>query len=240
MTAMLRPVKYIVLLMVLFALTGCLNPGSERAQNHVAYESDLSAVQRAVDAFKKDTGVLPIKNSTEKTPIYEKYPIDFDKLVGKYMGNPPENAYEQGGIFLYVLVNAETDPTVKVLDLTLANKVDEIQEKINLFRMQHGFSPIKAIVDDGVFSINFRQIGYKKPPTVRSPYSGRPLGFVLDKNSKVYINYLPDIYDAVKKLDKTPPEGTDLRALLVKRSPYVPVDSLPYTLKKGEVVFMAK
>ena len=33
------------------------------------------------------------------------------------MAEPPESAYEAGGYFQYVLVNVESDPTVKLLDV---------------------------------------------------------------------------------------------------------------------------
>jgi predicted nucleic acid-binding Zn-ribbon protein len=231
---------YIMIISALFLMTGCLNPGSEEAQNHIAYKSDITAVQEAVNSFQKETHVLPIKNSTEKTPIYKKYPIDFGKLDHNYMASPPANAYEEGGIFQYVLVHAETKPTVRVIDLTLTNTVDEIQRKIDDFRYNHHFSPLKSIVMDGIYKINFKEIGYDKPPYVISPFSGKELGFVMDKDSKVYINYLPDIYGAVKKSGKTIPVGKDLRPLLVDNSFFVPVDSLPYTIKNGEVTFLIK
>ncbi|WP_027723759.1 hypothetical protein [Tuberibacillus calidus] len=229
---------YIILAMCLVILSGCLNPGNEKAQNHIAYQSDLTAVQEAVNAYRKDhNGLLPIKNSTEKTPIYKKYPIDFDKLA-HYMANPPTNAYEEGGIFQYVLVDVETHPTVKVIDLTLTNKVEEIQMKINNFRAIHHFSPIKNIVMNGVYTIDYQDLGYERPPYVISPYSGKQLGFVIDNRSKVYINYLPDIYEAVKASGKAYQEGKDLRPLLVSKSAFVPVESLPYTLKNGQVTFL--
>jgi len=227
--------------MMVFFMAGCMNPGNEKAQNHIAYKSDITAVQEAVNEFKKaNNGILPIKNSTEKTPIYKKYPIDFDKVIPEYMASAPDNAYEEGGIFQYVLVNAETNPTVKVIDLTLTNKVDEIQMKIDNYRSAHHFSPLKSIVLDGVYTIDYKDLGYDKPPYIISPYSGKELGFVMDNQSKVYINYLPDIYDAVKKSGKTHPEGEDLRPLLLKDSYFVPVDSLPYTMKDGQVSFLIK
>lgn len=232
---------YIMLALLLFLTTGCLNPGSKEAQNHIAYKSDITAVQEAVDSFQKDkNGILPIKNSTEKTPIYKKYPIEFDELIPDYMASAPVNAYEEGGIFQYVLVSAETNPTVKVIDLTFTSKVDEIQRKIEDFRYSHHFSPMKSVVADGIYTINYKQLGYDKAPYIISPYSGKELSFVMDKNSTVYINYLPDIYDAVKKSGKSFHDGKDLRPLLLENSYFVPVDSLPYTMKNGQVEFLVK
>lgn len=225
---------------MLLGLTGCMYPGDKKAQNHVAYKAQLQAVQTAVDEYQKDKGgILPIKNSTQETPIYKKYRIDYDKLEA-YLAEPPFNAYESGGIFEYVLVNVEKDPTVKVIDLTLVNDVQEVQRKINIYRYHHQFSPLAGVITENRFKINFEELGYDKPPYVTSPYSGQQLGFILDKNARVHINYLPDIYKQVKKSGKTFKEGEDLRKLLVNNFPYVPIDSLPYTMKDGEVVFLVK
>ncbi|MFC4617816.1 hypothetical protein ACFO4N_03630 [Camelliibacillus cellulosilyticus] len=218
-------------------VSGCGAPGGTAEQNHIAYKSQITAVQEAVNDYKKDTGVLPIKNSTETTPIYKKYRIDFKRLVPQYMDEAPSNAYESGGVYQYVLVDAEKHPQVKVFDLSLDNQVEDIQSKIQVYRASHHFSPLGGIIRDGVYKIDFKQLGYKKPPTVTSPYSGHPLGFIMDKSSKVYIDYLPDVRQAVKKSGKSYPADVDLRALLIDQSQYVPVDSLPYVMNDGQVVY---
>ena len=65
----------------------------------------MQTVQAAVNQFQKDNdGILPIKNSVETTPIYQKYPIDFKRIVPEYMAEPPRNAFESGGVFQYVIV----------------------------------------------------------------------------------------------------------------------------------------
>lgn len=221
-------------------LSGCMNPGNEKAQSHVAYQSQLETVQNAVLSYQKATGVLPIKNSEESTPIYKKYRIDFNRIIPQYMGEPPDNAYSKGGYFDYVIIHPEKDLKVKVIDLTLVDKVQDIQRRIQNYRYNNGFSPIGGVITDKRYKINFKDIGFKEPQTVISPYSGQPLGFVMDDNSKVYINYLPDIYDAYKKSKKTFKVGEDLRDLLTENYPYVPSDSLPYTIKNDNVVFLVK
>jgi hypothetical protein len=61
----------------------------------------------------------------------------------------------------------------------------------------------------------------------------------MDGKSQVYINYLPDLYSATKKIKETVRQGADLRPLLYQHSPYVPISSVPYGLnKKGEVDFL--
>lgn len=230
---------YILLMILIFALQGCMNPGDPKALNHVAYQAQITEVQQAVDAYKKDTGVLPIKNSTPSTPLYEQNRIDFNRLVPQYLPKPPFNAYEAGGYLQYLIVTPETNPTVKVYDLTLTSTIQDIEHKIDVFRYNKGFSPVGKILANGRYTIDFKALGYDTPPYAISPYSGQHLQFFMDGKSQVYINYLPDIYSATKKVKGTLKPGEDLRPLLYQHSPYVPVSSVPYCLnKKGEVDFL--
>lgn len=228
-----------LLLGLLFLLSGCMNPGSAATQGHTAYSADIEAVKSAVLAYKKDNGVFPIKNSDESTPVYTKYQIDFRRLKGEYISQPPSNAYSEGGYFDYIILNPETSPEVKVVDLTLINTVQEIQQKVDNYRMQKGYAPLGGVISAKRYKINFKDLGYKEPPSVISPYSGKELGFIMDNNAKVYINYLPDLYDAVKK-QNLHAEAGDIRHLLTDQSLYAPVDSLPYTIKNDQIVFLVK
>ncbi|MBM7645303.1 hypothetical protein JOD45_001514 [Scopulibacillus daqui] len=227
-------------LLIVVALSGCMGQELEASQSHIAYQSQLDEVQSAVLDYKKDTGVLPILNSSEHTPIYEKYRIDFKRLVPEYMSEPPSNAYSKGGYFEYVLIHPEKNPQVKVFDLTLVNKVQEIEQQIQDYRYNKGYSPLGGVITEKRYKIDFKDLGYTKPPTVTSPYSGKPLGFIMDNHSHVYINYLPDIKRAYKKYKNDVHEGEDLRELLAKHSLYVPVKSLPYTVKNNRIVFLVK
>src|SRR5579875_2095880 len=86
----------------IFLLSGCMYPEQNLAKNQIPYKDQLQAVQTAVNDYRKDNGgLLPIKTKEANTPIYEKYPIDFKKLMPKYMSEPPGNAFENGGIFQY-------------------------------------------------------------------------------------------------------------------------------------------
>ncbi|WEG11381.1 hypothetical protein PU629_14565 [Pullulanibacillus sp. KACC 23026] len=222
-------------------LQACGYPGDPKATSHTAYKAQITEVQQAVDDYKKKTGVLPIKNSTPETPIFEQNAIDFKRLVPEYLPEAPVNAYEEGGYFQYVIVNAETDPTVKVYDLTIISTIQDIENKIQVFRENKGFSPVGQILADGRYTIDYKAIGYKTAPEVKSPYSGQPLSLFMDSKSQVYVNYLPDIYNAVKASKEKLPKGKDLRYLLYAKSPYVPVASVPYALNdKGEVNFLLK
>lgn len=234
-----RFLLYILFCFSLLPLQGCLGPGNAEATSHMAYLTEINGVQQAVDAYKKATGVLPIKNSTPQTPIYEQNRIDFSRIVPEYIPQAPSNSYEGGGYFQYLIVNAESQPTVKVYDLTLVSTIQDIENKIQIFRYNKGYSPVGKILANGRYTIDFKAIGYKTPPHATSPYSGQSLNFFMDSQSTVYINYLPDIYNAVKSAKQPVKPGVDLRPLLYEDSPYVPVASVPYAVNsKGEVDFL--
>ncbi len=226
-------------ILLMFMLCGCMNPGNAASLGHTAYSADVQSVQSAVMSYKKDNGVLPIKNSKEDTPVYTKYQIDFNRLKGQYMAQPPSNAYSEGGYFDYVIINAETSPSVKVVDLTLVNTVQEIQQKVDEYRQRKGYAPLGGVISPKRYKINFKDLGYENPPAVISPYSGKELGFIMDDNAKIYINYLPDLYDAAKKQHSKDLHG-DIRHLLTDHSLYAPVESLPYTIKNNQIVFLVK
>ncbi len=229
-------VLYIISCVAMLSLQACLYPSDSKATNHMAYQAQVTEVQQAVEAYKKDTGVLPIKNSTPQTPIFEQNRIDFNRLVPQYLPKAPMNAYEEGGYFQYLIVNAETNPTVKVYDLTFTSIIQDLQNKIAVFRLNKGFSPVGKILGNDQYSIDYKAIGYSKPPQVISPYSGQPLDFYMDKESNVYINYLPDLFNLVKKTNDSIKPGIDLRPLLYKEAPYVPIASLPYVIdSKGDI-----
>ncbi|WP_085523541.1 hypothetical protein [Tuberibacillus sp. Marseille-P3662] len=237
---MKRIIKYILTMTLIFALTGCVDPESNQSQTHKAYQTDINTVEAAVRAFKEAKIGLPIENFNEDTPKYLRYKIDFNRLVPDYLPKPPANAYQKGGYFQYVIVHPEQEPQVKVLDVAIYNQVKRIQKKVDRFRARHGYAPLADMITPGRYKINFEQLGYDSPPKVTSPYSGQPLGFVLNNDSQVFINYLPDIYQTLNNTDKTYKPGEDLRQVLVQNSPYVPVKSLPYTLKNGDIVFLIK
>jgi hypothetical protein len=202
-------------------------PSENLAQNQIPYKDQLQTVQTAVDSFRKDNGgILPIKTKEADTPIYQKYPIDFKKLAPKYIAEPPGNAFESGGVFQYVLVNVETNPTVKLLDLRVA----ETLRDINLRIKTNGYPPYKEKIADNVYSIDFKQLGYDKPPFVVSPFTQQNLPFVITGDAQIYVDYRADLYQELKKTNKAVKPGEDIRDLLVNDSMFVPAYSLPYTV----------
>jgi hypothetical protein len=218
-------------------LSGCMYPEDKLAKNQIPYQDQIQAVQQAVNSFKKDNGgILPIKTKEVGTPIYQKYPIDFKKIAPKYLAEPPGNAYENGGIFQYVLVDAETNPTVKLLDLRMAETIRDINIRIR----SNGYPPYKDTIADNIYSIDFKELGYKKPPYAISPYTNQNLPFVVTGDAEVFVDYRQDLFQELKNTNKQVKPGDDIRALLVEDSMFVPAFSLPYTIdvETNEPVFL--
>lgn len=226
-----------ILLLTIVLLSGCMYPKEELSQNKVPYKDQIQAVQTAVNEFQKDNGgILPIKTKEMDTPIYQKYPIEFKKIVPQYMAEPPGNAYESGGIFQYVLIDVEENPTVKLLDLQMAETIREIKLRIKT----NGYPPYKTQIAKNVFTIDFKQLGYKKAPYVVSPYTNQNLSFVITGEAEVYVDYRPDLYRAIKEASIDIEPGKDIRSLLWTNSMFVPAFSLPYTIdsKTKEPIFL--
>ncbi|MFK9093467.1 hypothetical protein [Bacillus salipaludis] len=225
------------LVLTAMLLSGCMYPKEDLAQNQIPYKDQIQAVQTAVDDFKKDNGgILPIKTKELGTPIYQKYPIEFKKIAPQYIAEPPGNAFESGGIFQYVLVDVETNPTVKLFDLRMTETIRDVKLRIK----SNGFPPYKKQIAKNVFSLDYKQLGFEKPPYVVSPFTNQNLSMVITGDAEVYVDYRPDLYQALKKTNAALKPGEDIRSILVNDSMFVPAYSLPYTVdpKTKEPVFL--
>ncbi|MBO0958146.1 hypothetical protein J1P26_00250 [Neobacillus sp. MM2021_6] len=225
------------LVVTVMLLSGCMYPKEDLAQNQTPYKDQIQAVQTAVDDFKKDNdGILPIKTRDANTPIFQKYPIEFKKIAPQYMSEPPGNAFESGGVFQYVLVDVETNPTVKLFDLRMTDTIRDIKLRIK----SNGFPPYKKQIAKNVFSLDYKQLGYEKPPYVVSPYTNQNLSLVVSGDAEIYVDYRPDLYQALKDTNANLNPGEDIRSILVEDSMFVPAYSLPYTVdsKSKEPVFL--
>lgn len=230
---------FMPVILVLLTLTGCMYPEEKLVQNQVPYKDQLDSVQSAVNQYKEaNGGLLPIKTKDAETPIYQKYPVDFKKIVPRFMAEAPGNAYENGGLFQYVLVDAETDPKVKLLDLRMAETIREIKMRINAT----GYPPFKDLIADNVYTLDFKKIGYKEEPVVVSPFTNQNLHFIISTDGEIYVDYRSDLYQAIKSSKKEFAEGEDIRGILADNSMFVPAYSLPYTIDKetDEPVFLEK
>ncbi|MDQ0161524.1 hypothetical protein [Bacillus alveayuensis] len=237
---MKKAVNIFIILLYIPLLSGCLYPEERLAKNQIPYEAQIASVQTAVDQYQEKTGgLLPIKTRDMSTPIYQKYPIDFNLLIPEYLSEPPGTAYENGGIYLYVLIDVEEDPTVKLIDLRIAEQIREIKLRINAYRDSHGYPPFKEEITHGVYTLDFQKLGYQEDPQVESPFSNEYLPFVIDSQGEVYVDYRLDLYQALLENGNDVQQGDDIRYLLVEDSPFVPAFSLPYTIdENNEPIFL--
>jgi hypothetical protein len=226
-----------LLTLTILFLSGCMYPDKELAKNQIPYEDQIQSVQQAVNSFQEDNGgILPIKTKEFDTPIYQKYPIDFKRISPKYLSEPPGNAFESGGIFQYVLVDAETNPTVKLLDLRMAETIRDIKLRIKT----SGYPPFKEKIGDNVYTIDYSELGFKQPPVVVSPYTNQNLPLVITGNAEVFVDYRQDLYQILQKSNKKVTPGEDIRNILLEDSMIVPAYSLPYTVDENnnEPIFL--
>ncbi|MFF5993599.1 hypothetical protein AAGS61_02440 [Lysinibacillus sp. KU-BSD001] len=227
----------VVVASVLLSACGAVYTNDEQQRVQQTPNPDaLNAVQRAINEYQEATGVLPIKNSEENTDIFVKYQIDFMKLTnGGYLAKAPDNAYEQGGIFTYVLWNVEEAPTVKLIDLRMTERIREV----NLRFVSTKYPQFKDRVADYVYTINYKNIGYSQEVAVNSPYTNNLLPLVVSSEGDVYVDYSLDMQLFINEKDLTPTPGEDIRYLLADEYPVLPAYSLPYTVdENNEVTFM--
>lgn len=219
-------------------LSGCLYPEENLSQNQIPYDNQVKAVQEAVEQYQNDNnGLLPIKTRDKDTPIYQKYPVDFRKIAPQYLSEIPGNAFENGGIFQYVLMDVEDNPTVKIFDLRMAEKIREIKIRIKA----QGYPPFKEQVAHNVYKLNYEKIGLDGEVYVDSPYSNKKLPLVINGSGEIFVDYSMDLYEKLQSTGQTIEQGEDIRSLLTEDSVFVPAYSLPYTIdEKKEPVFMTK
>lgn len=233
-------VLFLLLSFIVVLLSGCMYPEDKKVQNHTPYVDQVQTVQAAINQFQKDhNGILPIKNSVETTPIYQKYVIDFKRIVPEYMAQPPSNAFESGGVFQYVIVLHENVPIVKIFDLRIAEILSEVKLRVNL----QGYPPFKEKIASNVYTLDYKKLGYADEPFVVSPFTNRNLSFVINGNAEIFVDYRIDLYEALKKQNGTKyQKGEDIRDLLLEDSLFVPAYSLPYTFDENtnEPVFLEK
>jgi hypothetical protein len=236
---MKKVISFLAMIFVSILLSACMYPKEELAQNKVPYKEQVQSVQSAVDQYRKTNGgLLPIKTKEVNTPIYQKYPIDFKKIAPAYIPEPPGNAFESGGVFQYVLVDVETNPTVKLLDVRVAETIREIKIRIQAI----GYPPYKERIADNVFTLDYKKLGYKEEPVAVSPFTQKNLPFVIDGSSNIYVDYRSDLYEALQKKEHSFKPGDDIRDILVDDSLFVPAYSLPYTIdpETNEPVFLER
>ncbi|RUT36612.1 hypothetical protein EJP77_03640 [Paenibacillus zeisoli] len=226
---------------LLGVLGGCMYPRESRPGNQVSYRESVNRLQLAVDQFQKDQGILPILNADESTPRFEKFRIDLDKLNKTgYIDEIPATAFEQGGSAYFLILDEETKPVVKVMELTTVQKVNDIQRAVDKYKSSHqGKLPVGQELYPGIYSIDLMAINSESLAWT-SFYSGQTSDYLLDPRGQVYVDYALDIMQAVEKSGVTPKADTDLRSLLLEHSYFVPVKSLPYHWQNKQPVAVSQ
>ncbi|NPC92786.1 hypothetical protein HOO54_11235 [Bacillus sp. WMMC1349] len=235
--------KFHVLITFLFTasiLSGCLYPEERKSQNNVSYQNQLAVVQAAVDKFKEATGgLLPIKTRDMSVPVYQKYPIDFNRLTPRYLEEPPGTSYENGGEYLYVLVDVEKKPTVKLIDVKMSETISDLKLRVDMYKQQHRYPPYQKVVSKHLFMLDYHKLGLKEAPSVTSPLTGTSLPLLIDEKGEIKVDYRLDLASLLKKSRKKIKPGEQIQDLIWKETPFVPAFSVKYTVNdKQEPVFL--
>lgn len=229
----------LIMSLSLILLTGCLYPQGNLAKNELANDVQLELVEKAVIQYQEETGgLLPIKTKPSDTALYEKYLIDFLALKDRgIITETPGTAYENGGVYQYVIINPEEDLKVKVLDLRTTEQLRAVNIQIDTYRSKHTYPPLGEEIAEGVYKLNYELIGMKEEPFITSPYSQTELPFVMDHTGQVYIDYSVDLYQALNEFDHNYVEGDNILPILADNYPFVPAYSLPVTIREGDPIF---
>jgi hypothetical protein len=236
-----KKVRLLFLLFIVVLLSGCMYPNDRKMENQLPLSEQVKMVQDGIDKFYAEKQILPILTKEMDTPIFEKYVIDFPKMTPRYIPYIPGAAFEKGGHDLFVLTHVETKPTVKLLDLTMVDKVTDVQARVSYYLQERKSLPVGGVVKPGYFQINFKEIGMKQiQGTVESPYTGQPLPIIMSSKGTVGIDYTKDLEQFLKSNKTTKEEEEDLRYLAADNSLYVPVKSFSYTLKDGKPMLLTQ
>lgn len=233
---MRKRISVILLTVITLLLSACGYQNGYEPNNVNPYPEQLEQVQQAVDRYKENSGgLLPIKTRDMTVDQYIKYPIDFQKLVPAFMGEVPQNSFEAGGIYQYVMWDVEENPTVKLVDL----RATEVLRDLNFRRTINGYAPIAETIADGVYKLDYEKMGYNSDITVQSPYSQTQLPLIALGSGEIFIDYSIELYAKLQELETPIEPGTDIRYLLIEDSPILPAYSVPYTVdENNEPIFM--
>lgn len=233
--------KCAMIFVAVIFLSGCLYPHERKSSVQATpYQDQLKLVQSAVDEFQKaNGGLLPIQTKDMSTPLYQKYPIDFNRLAPRYMAEPPSTAYESGGDYQYVLVDVENNPTVKLIDVKMAEKIRDIKLRVQMYRQEHKYPPYQDVLARDLFTLDGKKLGEADSLSVTSPISGSSLPLMIDGDGEIYADYRTELVSCLKKSKKTFKPGTEIQDIIWEETPFVPAFSVKYTVNdKQEPVFL--
>src|SRR5699024_10292776 len=115
------------------------------------------------------------------TSVFEKYPLDFQLLREQHLiAELPGNAFENGGIYQYVLITPEEDPRVKLIDIHMADILQKLHVKIDAYRTKEIYPPFGTEIEEGIFKVNYERLSLDREPYVTSPYSHKNLPIIMN------------------------------------------------------------
>jgi hypothetical protein len=236
-----KKVRLLFLLLIVVLLSGCMYPNDRKMENQLPLSEQVKMVQEGIDKFYADKEILPILTKEMDTPIFEKYVIDFPKMIPRYIPYIPGAAFEKGGHDLFVLTHVETKPTVKLLDLTMVDKVTDVQARVSYYFQERKSLPVGGVIQPGYFLINFKELAMgQNQGTVVSPYTGQPLPLIMSSKGVVGVDFTKDLEQFLKGNKPSKEAMKDLRYLAADNSLYVPAKSFPYVLKDGKPVLVTQ
>lgn len=216
---------------IILILSGCLYPQSELAENQMPSEAQIQMVQTAVDQYREQTGgLVPIKTKPLDTPIFEKYIIEFDLLKNEnFLNELPGNSFEKGGYYQYALINPEDNPTVKLIDVRIANELQKVYTKLHIYLEKNAYLPLSDHLQGEYFLIDYKKLGLQEEPHVTSPYSKEQLPIIIDNTGTLYVDYRLDLHREIEKTDASAYD--DIRYILVDHSPFLPIYAPQYAVE---------
>jgi len=143
--------------LALLAAGGCLYPRDRTPDMGVAPREAVRAVQEAVDRYFASLGTLPILNADSNVPKYEKFRIDFARLKSEgFLPAPPPAAFEGGGPYLFLIVDEEREPKVRLLDLRVWDRIEAVQRRVREFLGRDKPLPVGEEIYPGFSGSGFR------------------------------------------------------------------------------------
>ena len=87
-------------------------------------------------------GYCQLRRGYEYTYL-SKVSVDFQQIAPRYIQEAPGNAYKKWRVYQYVLIDVETNPTVKLIDVRMAEQIQELSLKLRIYRDEHQYPPFK-------------------------------------------------------------------------------------------------
>lgn len=232
----MRSFKISFLLIATLLMSGCLYPESEKAGNQIPGEAQVEMVQNAVEKYQEDSGgMLPIK-TMENQREYLEYQIDFEMLVPNYLDERPENSYEAGGSYQYVIIDAENDPKVKLADLGITGEIRSLTIRLDAMGE---YVHLGDEIGPNVYQLDLGFYKLSDNPTVTSPYSGSALNVYYNGGQEFVVDYREEIGRIISENNLQFETGEDIRHVLYEYTPIVPIYSPEITVdEKNQPIFM--